>query len=34
MFPHGGIQRLLAGMPERWMSDIVHQRQGFHEIDI
>jgi len=34
MFSHGGIQRLLARMSERRMSDIVHQGEGFHEIDI
>jgi len=28
------IQRLLAGMAERWMSDVVDQRQGFDQLFI
>src|SRR5450755_1312998 len=34
MFTHGAIQRLLTGMTERWMANVMNQRQSFHEINI
>ena len=31
---HGGVQRFFARVAERRMADVVHQGQGFGEIDI
>src|ERR1035438_7120285 len=34
MAAHGGVQRPLARVSERRMANIVHQREGFHQINI
>ena len=31
-FPHGFVQRPLAGMTEGWMPDVMHQRQRFRHV--
>src|SRR3989442_5957853 len=31
---HSRMQRLLPGMAERGMSDVVSQRQRFHQVDV
>src|SRR6185437_3387756 len=31
---HGGVERLLAGVAERWMADVVHQSQRLHQVHV
>ncbi len=31
---HRGVERLFSGVPERWMADVVDQRQRFDQIDV
>ena len=34
MPPHGSVERFLAGMPKRWVPQVVNQRQRFDKINI
>ena len=34
LLPHQQVERTLAGMPERRMTDVVHQRQRLGQIDV